>query len=162
MGRLDHNRQDQVSHIQKDGMTEGSNMHRISLLEAVEIECATDSLNQFGLSQNASLTVRCETAQVTWVGKKKSENTARSRSENGGTLIYTLSSTLPETSPLTADFELDVPDEDMDVSIGDPLLLLYVIMYQFKPSNFDRTVTGEIGFSPKINVFKLNSRFWTH
>jgi hypothetical protein len=24
------------------------------------------------------------------------------------------------------------------------------------------TVTGEIGFSPKINVFKLNSRFWTH
>jgi len=26
----------------------------------------------------------------------------------------------------------------------------------------DDTVTGEIGFSPKINVFKLNSRFWTH
>jgi hypothetical protein len=24
------------------------------------------------------------------------------------------------------------------------------------------TVTGEIGFSPKINVLKLNSRFWTH
>jgi hypothetical protein len=23
------------------------------------------------------------------------------------------------------------------------------------------TVTSEIGFSPKINVFKLNSRFWT-
>ena len=23
-------------------------------------------------------------------------------------------------------------------------------------------VTGEIGFSLKINVFKLNSRFWTH
>jgi hypothetical protein len=24
------------------------------------------------------------------------------------------------------------------------------------------TVRGEIGFSPKINVFKLPSRFWTH
>jgi hypothetical protein len=26
----------------------------------------------------------------------------------------------------------------------------------------DDTVTGEIGFSLKINVFKLNSRFWKH
>jgi hypothetical protein len=27
--------------------------------------------------------------------------------------------------------------------------------------HLDRVI-GEIGFSPKINVFKLNSRFWTH
>jgi hypothetical protein len=32
----------------------------------------------------------------------------------------------------------------------------------FKTFNEERysSVTGEIGFSPKINVLKLNSRFW--
>jgi hypothetical protein len=127
-GRLDTNNKDQVSHIRKDGTIERVDRQRISLLEAAEIECATDSLNPFGPPRDASLTARCQTVPVTWVDKKKSANTIYSRSKNGGTLIYTPSSTSPETTPLAADFEPDVPDEDLDVSIGDSLLLLYVIV----------------------------------
>jgi hypothetical protein len=33
---------------------------------------------------------------------------------------------------------------------------------RFVVGGAELTVTGEIGFSPKINVFKLNSRFWIH
>jgi hypothetical protein len=126
-GGLDINK-DQVSHIRKDGTTEEIDWHRISLLEAVEVECVTDSLNPFGPPRHASLTARCQTVPVTWVDKKKSANSALFRSKNGGTLVYTPSSTSPQTTPLAADFEPDVPNEDLDVSIGDSLLLLYVIV----------------------------------
>ena len=73
-GRLDSNDKDQVSHIRKDGTTERVNRQRISLLEAVEIECTTDSLNPFGPPRHASLTARCQTVPVTWVNKKESAN----------------------------------------------------------------------------------------
>ncbi|OXV05179.1 hypothetical protein Egran_07053 [Elaphomyces granulatus] len=64
-GRLDTNDKDQVSHIRRDGTIERVNRRRVSLLEAVEIECVTDSLNQFGPPRHASLTARCQT--VPWI-----------------------------------------------------------------------------------------------
>jgi len=54
------------------------------------------------------------------------------RSKNGGTLVYqptfTTGSSASSAITLTAEFEPDLADEDLDVSIGDSLLLLYVIM----------------------------------
>lgn len=81
-----------------------------------------------GPPRHAPLTARYQTDPVTWVDKKKSANTILTCSKNGGDLIYTTSSTSLETTPLATDFEPDVPDEDLDVSIGDSLLLLHVIM----------------------------------
>ena len=128
VGRLDMSNKDQISHVRKDGKREEVNKNRISLLESVDIECTTDPLNPFGPPQHASLTVHGQTLPVTWTDKTKSANSTYSRSKNGGTLIFPSSSASSDTTPFAADFEPDLIDADLDVSIGDNFLLLYVLI----------------------------------
>jgi hypothetical protein len=134
VGRLDTSTKDQISHVRKDGKTEKVNTQRISLLEAVDIECATESLNPFGPPRHASLTIRGQTLPVTWVDKKKS---VYSRSKESGTLVYKPASASSDTTPFAVEFEPNLRDADLDVSIGHSLLLLYVLV------DLDATVAKE-------------------
>ncbi|KAK2766117.1 hypothetical protein FQN54_007632 [Arachnomyces sp. PD_36] len=131
-GRLDTSNRDQLSHIRKDGKIAESDPHkRVSLLGGVEVECFTESSIPYGPPRAASLTAKCLTLSVTWVDKEKSTDSLFRRSEHGGRLVHTQPPDNSSTdSPLAVDFEPDVPDEDLEVSIGDSLLLMYVIEHQ--------------------------------
>jgi hypothetical protein len=127
VGRLDTSANDQIAHVRKDGKTERVKTQRKSLLEAVDIECATEPLHPFGPPRHASLTVRGQTLPVTWIDKEKSKNST-SDAKEGGTLIYIPASAASDTTPFAVDFLPDLQDADLDVSIGHSLLLLYVLV----------------------------------
>jgi hypothetical protein len=134
IGRLDTSDKDQISHIRKDGALEKTRNGRIPLLGSAEVECAGDPLDPFGPPRHASMTVSGPTVPVTWARKQKSTEADCFRLfKHGGSLVYQppcvpSSSTSPTaTPPMAADFEPDFVDEDLDVHIGDPLLLLFVV-----------------------------------
>jgi hypothetical protein len=112
----------------EDNVADGVQMRRIALLEAEEMECSPDPGYPFGPPRHAALTARSEAVSAIWVDKKKSGNSKIDRSKNGGTLVCASASASPDTMALSADFEPDLPDKDLDVSIGDTLLLLVVIL----------------------------------
>lgn len=132
VGRLDTSDSDQVAHYRKDGKAGGRDRKRTPLLRDVKVECSTDSPNPFGPPRHASLTATCLTLPVSWVGKQKSQDSVQGQSVHGGRLEYNppAPSSDDDDQRLAADFEPDVPDDDLDVRMGDSLLLMYVIEEQ--------------------------------
>lgn len=149
VGRLDTSDEDQVSHVPKDGTLPMSRWrrHRISLLDAVHFDYTPDPLHPFGPPiGRPAMTISGQVVPVTWLHKGKNLTTSRlRRSRNGGTLVYTpptaststsrsasfsSAADIDDTQRIAADFEPDLRDEDLDVSVGDSLLILYVIADQ--------------------------------
>ena len=136
---------EQMRHIRNDEKLVKRVGNRVSMLELVELNCEADPLNRFGRPLQASIKVSGLTVRVTWAKKLKSWDAQMWQSTNGGLLVYsrpdadslpaieklTLSSIPPPSSclsvRLTADFEPDLRDEDLDVAMGDSLVLLFVI-----------------------------------
>ena len=120
-GRVDVSKRDQLSHINKDGAIDDDiSEWRRSLLKEAKI-----GQYPFGQSsQRTSLMVTCQTIEVIWASKKKTPNVFRS--SHGGTLVYH-DAGLSESGHLTADFEPDVMDQDLEVNLGDRLVLMFVI-----------------------------------
>lgn len=108
-GRVDISKRDQVSHVNKDGTIEDDvSEWRQSLLQNAK-------LAQY------FLTGTFHTIDVVWTSKEKTPQAFRS--EHGGTLTYEGSG----SEQLTADFEPDVEDQNLEVKMGDRLLLMFVI-----------------------------------
>ena len=121
-GRVDRSKRDQVSHINKDGTIEDdvSEWRKPILRSAKIAQCPLGSSSQ----QLMSLTATCQAVDVVWTSKEKTPNSFRS--EHGGTLTYG-GIEWPNSEKLTADFEPDVMNQDLEVNIGDHLLLMLVI-----------------------------------
>ncbi|KAK5652630.1 hypothetical protein OQA88_10223 [Cercophora sp. LCS_1] len=139
IGRLDVSDKDQISHVRKDGRLEMRRDTRVSLLGDVKVQCEADLVSPFGPPKGRAVMKVCGlTAGVVWERKEKGYGAEFSQSKNGGLLVYKApagesdlprmeSLSLESKSSVTADFEPDLRDEELDVSIGDSLLLLFVL-----------------------------------
>jgi len=142
VGRLDTSDKDQISHVRKDGRLEGRKKSRVSMLKAVDFDVQADSLNEFGPPRRASMRVTGLVASVIWAEKEKTWGARIAQSQNGGLLVYKAETDMPamesltiedvaaskrNSGHLTVDFEPDLRDEDLDVSLGDSLVLLFVV-----------------------------------